>query len=85
MPAVILSREIARRFTNGNTRVDIDAVETLRVRDLIAQLDSDHPGLGAVLGEGMAIAIDGLIYQDCMQENVGKAREVCFLPAIDGG
>jgi len=84
MPAVILSRELARQFTDGETKVDVDG-ENLTVRELIRTLDSRHPGLGPELRTGMAIAIDGLIYQDCMLEDVSSAREVCFLPAIEGG
>ena len=84
MPAVILSRELARQFTDGETKVDVDG-ENLTVRELIRTLDSCHPGLGPELRTGMAIAIDGLIYQDCMLEDVSSAREVCFLPAIEGG
>lgn len=84
MPAVILSRDIARQYTDGATRIEVPA-GPLKVRELIRNLDAEHPGLGLVLRDGMAIAIDGLIYQDCMLEEVGEAREVCFLPAIDGG
>ena len=55
------------------------------MRDLIRALDARHPGLGPALRSGMAVAIDGLIYQDAMLEPVAQAGEVCFLPAIEGG
>jgi sulfur-carrier protein len=82
--AVIISRELARQFTAGDTCVRVDGTD-LNVRELIRTLDERHPGLGPALRDGMAIAIDGLIYQDCMLEDVSKAKEVCFLPAIEGG
>jgi hypothetical protein len=48
-------------------------------------LDEKFPGLKSILGEGMAVAIDGTIFQDFFLEEVGPDAEVCFLPAIEGG
>ncbi len=82
MTEVVLSREIARQYTGGETRITVEA-ETMRV--LVRVLDERFPGLAAVLGDGMAVAIDGQIFQDFFLESVGPDSEVCFLPAIEGG
>ncbi len=82
MTEVVLSREIARQFTGGETRIAVEA-ETMRA--LVRVLDERFPGLAAVLGDGMAVAIDGQIFQDFFLEGVGPDSEVCFLPAIEGG
>jgi molybdopterin synthase sulfur carrier subunit len=82
MVDVVLSRELARQFTDGETRV---AVEAGTMRALVRELDANFPGIGAVLDDGMAVAIDGQIFQDFFLEEVGPNSEVCFLPAIEGG
>lgn len=55
------------------------------MRSLVRELDGRFPGIGAALGDGMAVAIDGQIFQDYFLEEVGPNSEVCFLPAIEGG
>ena len=82
MAEVVLSREIARQFTDGEIRV---SVEALTMRSIIRELDSNFPGLANVLNDGMAVAIDGQIFQDFFLEEVKPDSEVCFLPAIEGG
>lgn len=82
MTEVVLSREIARQYTDGETNI---VVEAGTMRAVVRQLDEKYPGLGAVLREGMAVAIDGTIFQDFFLEEVGPDAEVCFLPAIEGG
>ena len=54
-------------------------------RAIVRQLDEKYPGLKGVLGEGMAVTIDGTIFQVVFLEDVGPDAEVCFLPAIEGG
>jgi len=82
MATVILSSDLARAHTKGETNFDIDAAT---IRSLVRALDERFPGLGAALGDGMAVAIDGQIYHDFFLEEVGPDSEVCFLPAIEGG
>lgn len=82
MTEVVLSREIARQYTDGETNI---VVEAGTMRAVVRQLDEKYPGVGAVLREGMAVAIDGTIFQDFFLEEVGPDAEVCFLPAIEGG
>ena len=55
------------------------------VRNLIKQLDQQFPGLGSKLQHGMAVAIDGEIFNDPMLETLTEDSEVYFLPPIEGG
>tara|TARA_B100000676_G_scaffold311676_1_gene382481 strand:- start:3770 stop:4018 length:249 start_codon:yes stop_codon:yes gene_type:complete len=82
MAIVIINREIARQFTNGQTEI---AVSSDNVRAVIRELDGRFPGLGEVLKTDMAVAIDGDIYQNVLLEPVGPNSEVAFIPAIEGG
>lgn len=82
MAIVIINREIARQFTNGQTEI---AVSSDNVRAVIRELDGRFPGLGEVLITDMAVAIDGDIYQNVLLEPVGPNSEVAFIPAIEGG
>ena len=61
MPRVVISGQAARRFTGGVTELEVEANT---VRRLILELDRCFPGLGHQIDEGMALAIDGEIFQD---------------------
>jgi molybdopterin converting factor small subunit len=82
MPRVILSGMAARRFTGGETVFEVEA-DT--VRRMIAELDRRFPGLGNQIDEGMAVAIDGEIYQDAWQAPLGPNSEIVLIPKIGGG
>jgi molybdopterin converting factor small subunit len=82
MARVILNREIARRYTGGETEIE---VAEGNIRALIRTLEAQYPGIGIVLRTDMAVAIDGQIYQDALLEPVGPDAEVAFIPAIEGG
>ena len=62
------------------------------LRRIIAQRDCLNSAVevisgikGPVIELGMAVAIDGEIYQDAFLEPVEETSEVCILPAIRGG
>ena len=82
MATVIIYREIARQFSNGQTEIDVSSEN---VRAVIRELDELFPGVGEVLKTDMAVAIDGDIYQNVLLEPVGPNSEVAFIPAIEGG
>ena len=82
MATVIINREIARQFTNGQTEIEVSSEN---VRAVIRELDGLFPGVGEVLKTDMAVAIDGDIYQNVLLEPVGPNSEVAFIPAIEGG
>jgi len=82
MATVILSTDLAREFTRGETEFD---VEGSTIRALVKALDARFPGMADALSQGMAVAIDGQIHHEFFLEPVGPNSEVCFLPAIEGG
>ncbi|HEV2188790.1 MAG TPA: MoaD/ThiS family protein [Stellaceae bacterium] len=82
MPHVIMTGIAARRLTGGQTEFDVDA-DT--VRRMIAELDRRYPGLGKQIDEGMAVAIDGEIFQDAYLEPLRPDSEIVLIPKIGGG
>ena len=82
MPRVILAGAAGRRFTGGQAEIQVEA-DT--VRRLILELDRRFPGLGRQIEEGMAIAIDGEIFQDAYAAKLRPDSEVCLMPKIAGG
>jgi len=82
MPHVVMTGIAVRRFTGGLTEFDVEANT---VRRLIAELDRRYPGLGEQIDEGMAIAIDGEIFQDAYLAPLKPDSEVVLIPKIGGG
>jgi len=82
MPHVIMTGIAARRLTGGQTEFDVEA-DT--VRRMIAELERRYPGLGHQIDEGMAIAIDGEIFQDAYLEKLRPDSEIVLIPKIGGG
>ncbi|MBI1180337.1 MAG: MoaD/ThiS family protein [Alphaproteobacteria bacterium] len=83
MARVVLSGDLGRRFAGGEVEVRVPGDS---VRRLIRALDERYPGIaGHLEAEGMAVAIDGVVYQDALLEEVGPDSEVYFLHAIRGG
>jgi molybdopterin converting factor small subunit len=54
------------------------------VKQLFRQLTDLHPALGRHLEEGVAVAIDGQIFQDALLEPIGPDSEVFVFPQIAG-
>jgi molybdopterin synthase sulfur carrier subunit len=71
-----------KRYTGGDTEVELD-VGT--IRQLFRALGDRYPGLSPHLEEGIAVAIDGQIYQDAWLEPIPPGSEVHILPQIGGG
>jgi molybdopterin converting factor small subunit len=71
-----------RRLTGGVSEFDVEA-DT--VRRMIVELDRRYPGLGEQIDEGMAVAIDGEIFQDAYLEKLKPDSEVVLIPKIGGG
>ena len=55
------------------------------VQQLFRQLEALHPAIAPHLASGVAVAIDGQIYQDALLESIGPDSEVFILPQIAGG
>jgi molybdopterin converting factor small subunit len=82
MARVILTGEAGRQFAGGTTEVQVEA-DT--IRRLLIELDRRFPGLGKQIEEGMALAIDGEIYQDAYFVPLRPDSEIYLIPRIAGG
>ena len=82
MPRVIFSGSAAGRFTGGRTELEVAATT---FRRLVKELDERFPGLGKQVEDGMAVAIDGVIYQDAYAAPLAEGAEIYLIPKIAGG
>jgi len=82
VPKVHLTGTAVRRVTGGQTELEVNAKT---FRRLVLELDQRFPGLGRQVEDGMAIAIDGTIYQDAYNAPLGEASEIYLIPRIAGG
>ena len=71
-----------RQFTGGVTELDVAA---RNVRQLFAELGKRYPALAPHLEDGLAVAIDGQIYQDALFQPIEPGSDVQVLPQIAGG
>ena len=77
-----------QKLTAGKEQVQ---VQGRTIREIIAELETAFPGIGARLCEedgirpGIAVAVDGEIVPEGMRRKVAPKSEVHFLPAIGGG
>ena len=81
MARVVLTGNL-KQFTGGEAQLELE-VET--VGQLFRRLGERYPDLKPHLAEGLAVAIDGQIYQDSLLEPIGPDSEVFLLPQIGGG
>ncbi len=81
MPRVVLVGNLAQ-ITGGVAEFQLSATS---VKQLFEQLTDLHPALARHLEDGVAVAIDGQIYQDTLLEPIGADSEVFLLPQIAGG
>jgi molybdopterin converting factor small subunit len=81
MARVVLIGNLAQ-LTGGVAEFQLSATS---VKHLFQQLAAAHPALAPHLEEGVAVAIDGQIYQDSLFEPIQPDSEVFILPQIAGG
>jgi molybdopterin converting factor small subunit len=81
MVRVVLTGNL-RQFTGGVTQLEVDARS---VQQLFGRLAERFPALAPHLQQGLAVAIDGQIYQDALLQPIDPGREVHVLPQIAGG
>ena len=81
MARVVLVGNLAQ-LTGGVAEFQLSATS---VKQLFQQLTQMHPAIGPHLKEGVAVAIDGQIFQDALLEPIAPESEVFLLPQIAGG
>lgn len=69
-------------FTGGQSEVEVEATT---FRRLVLELEQRFPGLGKQVEEGMAVAIDGEIFQDAYGTELRAGSEIYLIPKIAGG
>ncbi len=70
------------QYTGG---VQTTEVEASTVQRLLRILGERYPELAPHLEAGVAVAIDGQIYQDALFQDIGPDSEIHILPMIAGG
>jgi sulfur-carrier protein len=71
-----------RNFTGGVASVEVEARS---VQQLIRVLSDQFPELAPHLEAGVAVAIDGQLYQDALFQTIGADSDVHILPMLAGG
>ncbi len=74
----------------GGLRDAVDGAESVRVegttiRELLQNLGREYPLMRERIGQGIAIAIDGVIYRDDWEQPIPEGAEVGLLSRIAGG
>lgn len=82
MPHVVISGSGVRHLTGGQSEFEVAATT---FRKLITELESRFPGLGTQVEEGMAVAINGEIFQDAYDAQLAEGAEIVLIPKIGGG
>ena len=78
----MISGSACHRFTGGQTEFEVSATT---FRQLVSELDRRFPGLGREVEDGMAVAVDGEIYQDAYGVALRPESEIVLIPKIGGG
>ena len=71
-----------RQYTGGVTELEVEANS---IRQLFARLGEQFPELAPHLEDGLAVAIDGQIYQETLIQPIEPDSSVQVLPQIAGG
>lgn len=81
MARVILTGNL-RQYTGDVVEFDL---EVSTIAQLLRTLSQMYPQLAPHLEAGIAVAIDGQIFQDALLEQIPPHAEVHILPQIAGG
>ena len=81
MARVVLVGNLAR-LTGGVAELQLPATS---IKQLFQQLAERYPDITPHLNEGIAVAVDGQIYQDDLFQPIAPDSEVFLLPQIAGG
>jgi molybdopterin converting factor small subunit len=87
MPVVWIP-SLLQSFTDGEERVELSGAT---VREVIDNLESRFPGVKERLVNGgeirphIAVAIDGDVSPEGLDQDVRESSEIHFIPALSGG
>ncbi len=81
MVHIVLGGQL-KQYTGGQNQLEIDAST---IHQLFVRLEKRFPELGPHIEGGLAVAIDGQIYQDSWFEPISDENEIHILPQIAGG
>lgn len=81
MARISLSSDL-KPYTGGETQLDLDVAN---VRQLFQALGECYPELQPYLETGLAVAIDGELYQDALLQPIARDSEVLLFTRIAGG
>lgn len=71
-----------RPAADGRTSVSVDATT---IRELLRKLEEQYPLMTPFLETGVAVSIEGVIYQDNWSKEIPAGAEIYLLPRIEGG
>lgn len=71
-----------RPAAGGNASVSLQATT---IRELLRKLEEQYPLMQPHLESGIAVSINGTIYQDNWSKEIPAGAEVYLLPRIEGG
>ncbi len=71
-----------RPLADGKESLELDAKT---IGELLKKLVEAHPGLEPVAAEGIAVSIDGILYQNSHNQPIPAGSEVYLLPQLKGG
>jgi len=71
-----------RPLADGKEILELDAKT---IGELLKKLVEAHPGLEPVAAEGIAVSIDGILYQNSHNQPIPAGSEVYLLPQLKGG
>jgi molybdopterin converting factor small subunit len=74
----------------GGLRDAVDGAESVQVdgttiSELLQNLARKYPPMHERIGQGVAVAIDGVIYRDDWEQPIPEGAEVVLLSRIAGG
>ena len=68
--------------TGNRAEVEVEARD---IRELLAGLAEQYPGLKPQIDRGVSVSIDGRIYAKTLVAKIGPDSEVVLLPRLTGG
>lgn len=71
-----------RPYAGGAEAIELEAGT---IRELLAALEAAHPGVAPFVVAGIAVSIDGVIYQNSPGQAIPAGAEVYLLPRLRGG